>query len=94
MFVSPQADDGYPRDVGSWWLGCPDPPQIDLFSQLNDTLRGRNTGNLRNEAEEKGEGFLSVLDPPNGVNSATVIGLNSIGGLLVCLCVFLQSRCS
>ncbi|XP_046552154.1 matrix metalloproteinase-16-like [Haliotis rubra] len=95
-----RADDGYPRDVGSWWLGCPDAAQMEQFGQLgNDinALRGRNTedsGNLRNEADAKGEGFLSVPDPPNGVNSATVIGLNSLGSLLVCLCVFLQSRCS
>lgn len=27
-------DNGYPRDIGNWWLGCPDKEQIQQFDSL------------------------------------------------------------
>ncbi len=86
-----QADEGYPRDVGNWWLGCPDAAQMEHFDHLGNDINTRNgnrptgnSGNLQNEANSKGgDQFLAVIDPPRDVNNANVVGLNSAGILLL-----------
>ncbi|XP_041360430.1 stromelysin-3-like [Gigantopelta aegis] len=58
-----RVDDGYPRDVGNWWLGCPSQSQIEHFDSLEKEHGAgifASHGNIQNEDDVAGEQFLSV----------------------------------